>query len=960
MTQGSAQPWRAQADADIAEIRTSPLRITVAGVSTDAPYTLRVVQRSTQFNWGTVVRVDQAASRSPAEDGRFVPTDPYHLHFLEFNSVAPGNAGKWKLWERPSYRRNYLTFARALDSLGIRNRGHGTIWPSIDRWNAVPQDVVDMTDSLGAGGEVLVTKNERIRRRVRRHIEDNVRALAEIGVYELDLINELVHVPDLTRNVMGLDREQRIAEHTQWYQWARAAAPDIRLVANEYDLFQSGNDFHEDFVAYVQAMLDAGAPIDAVGMQGHFFGAVPDYGELRRRLDQVAVLGLPMSITEFDMTGESADEIERALYAAFAHPLVYGFTVWGAWDGQQWRGNAPIYRRDWTLKPNGERYFELVDGAWRTDVEVSTSTTDTTLTAFHGEYDVFVELGDRLALARVSHGPEGGAVTVDASENVALPRPEIAIEGDPEAVFPNQPIVASVDTAGGVTRVVYRDGARIIGLGDGLGVLRFGESLAGALALTAEVTYASGYRVRTPVRELTVLGTNLAPLIGTVLPESGTSFLLRDSILVQATGTDADGDDLEARLIAADGTLVAVDSSSPFTFYLDGLPVGSNAFTLELDDGNFAVARRDYVVRVFDDSSSIEAAVQTLTADDDVDERDDGSIDATGDIDLGEKLAGIRFLPGIPAGATIDSAYVQFVNEKDAQTGPNTIPIRAEAAGNPVAFGRGAADVSSRPLTDERVDWAIAEPWTDIGEAGPAQRTPDLSAILQALVDRDGFTRASGVNLVFGLGDPEAKRSAYAVDQRPELAPTLVVYYTAGEIEREIAAPVSLAFAQVGESGGSITWQDPNDPVGEDYEVRLEGETEPRLAGTARFDVSGLVEGETYTARVRTLGRYGVRSPFSEPLTFALGTSAVADQPVERLVAYPNPAFDELTVVLPVELGDAVDARVFDASGTVLLDVRLPTGGAQRLDLSGLAAGLYALRVVGEGGGARVASFAVR
>lgn len=42
-------------------------------------------------------------------------------------------------------------------------------------------------------------------------------------------------------------------------------------MANEHDLFQSGNDLHEAFVAYVRDMLAAGAPIDAVGMQGHFF-----------------------------------------------------------------------------------------------------------------------------------------------------------------------------------------------------------------------------------------------------------------------------------------------------------------------------------------------------------------------------------------------------------------------------------------------------------------------------------------------------------------------------------------------------------------------------------------------------------------------------------------------------------------------------------------------------------------
>ena len=418
--------------------------------------------------------------------------------------------------------------------------------------------------------------------------------------------------------------------------------------------------------------------------------------------------------------------------------------------------------------------------------------------------------------------------------------------------------------------------------------MRFSESRAGTLVLTAEVTYTSGYRTNTPAREPVVLGTNTVPRIATVLPERGSSFLTRDSVLVQATGSDADGDPLVARLVAADGSLAAVDSSSPCTLYLDSLPLGSHAFTLELDDGNFAVAQRDYVVRVFDESSSIEAAVRTRTVDDDVDEREDGSIDATGDIDLGEKLAGLRFLPGLPADATVDSAYVQFVNQKDAQTGPNRFTIHAEAS-----------------------------------------------------------------------VDPATKRSAYAVDQRPELAPTLVVYYTAGEIRREIAAPTSLAFARVGR-GGALTWLDPNDPLGEGYQVSLAGEPQPRLTGTARLELAGLVEGETYTARVRTIGRYGVRSSYSEPLDFSLGTSATVDRAPARLVAYPHPAGDRLTLVLPAELGDRLSAQILGASGAVLLEVSLPTDGAQGLDLAGLSAGLYTVRVAGAHGGVRVAPLVVR
>jgi hypothetical protein len=59
-----------------------------------------------------------------------------------------------------------------------------------------------------------------------------------------------------------------------------------------------------------------------------------------------------------------------------------------------------------------------------------------------------------------------------------------------------------------------------------------------------------------------------------------------------------------------------------------------------------------------------------------------------------------------------------------------------------------------------------------VGEAGPDQQTPDLSAILQEIVDRDGWvTGGSVVLLVTGSG----KRVVESFDGRSEAAPLLHV-----------------------------------------------------------------------------------------------------------------------------------------------------------------------------------------
>jgi GH35 family endo-1,4-beta-xylanase len=75
-------------------------------------------------------------------------------------------------------------------------------------------------------------------------------------------------------------------------------------------------------------MIADGAPVYGVGMQGHFWTSMPSYEELKRRINRVKALGLPMSVTEFDMVGDKYSDMERVLYAVYSEPQIYGFTIW--------------------------------------------------------------------------------------------------------------------------------------------------------------------------------------------------------------------------------------------------------------------------------------------------------------------------------------------------------------------------------------------------------------------------------------------------------------------------------------------------------------------------------------------------------------------------------------------------------------------------------------------------------
>ncbi len=113
----------------------------------------------------------------------------------------------------------------------------------------------------------------------------------------------------------------------------------------------------------------------------------------------------------------------------------------------------------------------------------------------------------------------------------------------------------------------------------------------------------------------------------------------------------------------------------------------------------------------------------------------------------------------IPAGATIQDAYIQFTSiVRSAGSGPAgsydpsdgqdvTLTIAVEDSLDPAPIPKRddgppfANNLSGRPLvTDATVDWDVPD-WPDRSEAGEAQRTPDLSTLLQKLVDDDGWTQ---------------------------------------------------------------------------------------------------------------------------------------------------------------------------------------------------------------------------
>ena len=140
------------------------------------------------------------------------------------------------------------------------------------------------------------------------------------------------------------------------------------------------------------------------------------------------------------------------------------------------------------------------------------------------------------------------------------------------------------------------------------------------------------------------------------------------------------------------------------------------------------------------------------------------------DPSLGQQLVGLRFgsIP-VPQGAGITSAYVQFKTD-EASSGATNLLVQGDASDNAAGFGT----VSTRNRTTASVGWA-PPPWSVVGESGPDQRTPDLSSIIQEIVNRPGWVSGNAVVLIFsGSG----ARTAESFEGDPTGAPLLHIEFS--------------------------------------------------------------------------------------------------------------------------------------------------------------------------------------
>jgi GH35 family endo-1,4-beta-xylanase len=368
MNAGCAGTWKRTADAGIERYRKRDAQVTVVRADGTAAAGEELILRQTRkgFPFGAAI------SRGLLRNERWQEEVKKHFNWAVFE-----NETKWYANEGAQGRVTYRDADALLgwcEANGIKVRGHCVFW-EVEQWE--PK-------------WLLALAPDALRAAVEKRLDVVTHFKGRVASWDVD--NEMLH---------GNFFASRLGKEVlPWmYQRVHELDPQARLFTNDFNILTVDQNFSETqtaaYVEQIRALIKGGAPIGGIGVQGHFWKEdVLKHPEvIRKRLDMLATLGLPIWISEFDVADADpqvrADKLEVAYRTAYSHPAVQGIVMWVFWAGNSWRGpTAALFDQDWTINAEGRRYEALM-AEWTTTAEVKTDRRGTcTFRGFHGSYEV--------------------------------------------------------------------------------------------------------------------------------------------------------------------------------------------------------------------------------------------------------------------------------------------------------------------------------------------------------------------------------------------------------------------------------------------------------------------------------------------------------------------------------------------------------------------------------------------
>ncbi|OVA19635.1 Glycoside hydrolase [Macleaya cordata] len=335
---------------------------------------------------GAQITVEQIAKDFPfgsAVAKTILGNFPYQKWFVErFNAAVFENELKWYTTEPEQGKINYtladqmLEFVRANQ---IAVRGHNIFWEDPIY---TPAWVRNLTSD-----QLQFAVNSRIQSLMHKYRGDFI---------HWDVSNEMLHFNFY---------EQRLGPNAtlSFFETAHKSDPLATLFMNEFNVVETCSDANSTVDSFVSKLRDLkrdGVTMGGIGLEGHF--TVPNLPLMRAILDKLATLGLPIWLTEVDISKQfdkqtQAIYLEQVLREGFSHPYVNGIMLWTALHPY---GCYQMCLTDTDLHnlPAGDFVDKLLQ-EWRTG-EIKDQTDEYGSFSFYGflgEYKVNVRYGDRFS-----------------------------------------------------------------------------------------------------------------------------------------------------------------------------------------------------------------------------------------------------------------------------------------------------------------------------------------------------------------------------------------------------------------------------------------------------------------------------------------------------------------------------------------------------------------------------------
>jgi endo-1,4-beta-xylanase len=411
-------PWRTEALARINKFRKGEMTIrAVDALGKALPgATIKIEQTKSAFVWSTaasaismVCKVDEGDGERPCpsedqlNERAIIPDDYRKLRerlLQDFNAVSFYNDLKWTEW----YNEKQLAL-EGIDWLNRNrmplSRGHNLIWPSFEPDYMMPKEIINRSTPAAKMKQVIA-----------EHFADVLGALRG-QVPEWDVVNEPFSNTDIqgrlaTPNAKAIRGVLTPEAVVKWFKDARKADPNAVLFLNDYGILESLNPVQQSYdLALVKYIQSLSAPVDGIGFQGHFGMSGPMFSDMQRVINEFSPLVKTFSLTEFDFTTidpkMQANLMEDMMIFVYSQRKFNLFQMWGFWDGDHWLGNAPLYNRDWSLKPSGEVWQRLTKKTWRTNGNGFTDDKGVfKLNAFYGDYNIIVSVAGKTCITQLN------------------------------------------------------------------------------------------------------------------------------------------------------------------------------------------------------------------------------------------------------------------------------------------------------------------------------------------------------------------------------------------------------------------------------------------------------------------------------------------------------------------------------------------------------------------------------